>query len=176
MGQSRIARKTRRRVRRRKLSISLPADLVDAVHEAVESRRYASASEVIRDALRDWQLAATAAILRPRRRRVPPTVSDLTPGHLMEIEVLAKSHGIARFAIRGSARKRRVEAAVALRPPFPHGWTAERTREEMERYLSFRWMRRVHLVLFEALADAAEWAVVYEAGFCGSETDSSSTS
>ena len=39
-----------------KLSIALTPDMATMVHQAVESGDYASASEVIRDALRDWKL------------------------------------------------------------------------------------------------------------------------
>ena len=38
-----------------KLSIALPRDMAATVRQAVESGDYASASEVIRDALRDWK-------------------------------------------------------------------------------------------------------------------------
>jgi antitoxin ParD1/3/4 len=38
-----------------KLSISLPIDMAQMVRSRVESGRYASNSEVIRDALRIWQ-------------------------------------------------------------------------------------------------------------------------
>ncbi|MDW6020801.1 type II toxin-antitoxin system ParD family antitoxin [Mesorhizobium sp. BAC0120] len=38
-----------------KRSITLSADLATAVDEAVAAGEYASASEVIRDALRDWK-------------------------------------------------------------------------------------------------------------------------
>jgi antitoxin ParD1/3/4 len=38
-----------------KISIALTPDLAAAVQEAVESGGYASASEVIREALRDWR-------------------------------------------------------------------------------------------------------------------------
>lgn len=39
-----------------KISVSLTAEQLAAVKEAVESGAYASTSEVIRDALRGWQL------------------------------------------------------------------------------------------------------------------------
>lgn len=53
----------------RKVSIALPEDLVDMVHSAVDKGGYASASEVVREALRDWrdrqqQKAAALAELR----------------------------------------------------------------------------------------------------------------
>ncbi len=37
-----------------KISIALPLEMVSAVRQAVEAGEYASSSEVIRDALRDW--------------------------------------------------------------------------------------------------------------------------
>jgi antitoxin ParD1/3/4 len=39
-----------------KLSIALPHDMVEAIRDAVEQGEYATTSEVIRDALRDWRL------------------------------------------------------------------------------------------------------------------------
>ncbi len=38
-----------------RLSIALPAPMADSVRQAVEAGEYASASEVIRDALRLWE-------------------------------------------------------------------------------------------------------------------------
>ena len=38
-----------------KISIALPPDMVALVHDAVGSGEYASSSEVIRDALREWK-------------------------------------------------------------------------------------------------------------------------
>jgi antitoxin ParD1/3/4 len=37
-----------------KISIALPQEMVAAVRQAVEDGEYASSSEVVRDALRDW--------------------------------------------------------------------------------------------------------------------------
>jgi antitoxin ParD1/3/4 len=45
-----------------KISIALPPEMVAQVRSAVESGEYASSSEVIRDALRDWT----------RKRRLKP--------------------------------------------------------------------------------------------------------
>jgi len=38
-----------------KLSIALPPEMANLLREAVESGEYASASEVVRDALRSWK-------------------------------------------------------------------------------------------------------------------------
>ena len=37
-----------------KISIALPPEMLEQVREAVDSGEYASSSEVVRDALRDW--------------------------------------------------------------------------------------------------------------------------
>jgi antitoxin ParD1/3/4 len=53
-----------------KLSVALTAELAQSVHEAVDSGDYASASEVIREALRDWnekQQQRAQSIARLRR-------------------------------------------------------------------------------------------------------------
>ena len=39
-----------------KVSIALSSDLLKAVRSAVDSGRYASSSEVVREALREWQV------------------------------------------------------------------------------------------------------------------------
>jgi antitoxin ParD1/3/4 len=39
-----------------KISVALPHDMVEAIREAVDSGDYATTSEVIRDAVRDWRL------------------------------------------------------------------------------------------------------------------------
>ncbi len=39
-----------------KISIALPPEMVAVVRQAVETGEYASSSEVVRDALRDWTL------------------------------------------------------------------------------------------------------------------------
>ncbi|MBZ0256688.1 type II toxin-antitoxin system ParD family antitoxin [bacterium] len=39
-----------------KISIALPPDMAASLREAVESGEYASSSEVVREALRDWKL------------------------------------------------------------------------------------------------------------------------
>lgn len=46
-----------------KFSIALTADMAGGVREAVESGDYATTSEVIRDALRDWFLKRRLALL-----------------------------------------------------------------------------------------------------------------
>lgn len=51
----------------RKISIALTEELAADVERAVESGHYASTSEVIREALREWKVGREAEIERYRR-------------------------------------------------------------------------------------------------------------
>jgi antitoxin ParD1/3/4 len=42
-----------------KISIALPSEMLTLVHDAVDAGEYASTSEVMRDALREWTLRRT---------------------------------------------------------------------------------------------------------------------
>lgn len=57
-----------------KISISLPRDMVDDIKDAVEIGSYATASEVVRDAVRAWQKKR-----RPKglERVTPKSAADL---------------------------------------------------------------------------------------------------
>ena len=47
-----------------KFSVALPAGILDDVRRAVANGEYASASEVVRDALRDWKAKRNVAALQ----------------------------------------------------------------------------------------------------------------
>jgi antitoxin ParD1/3/4 len=53
-----------------KISVALPGEMVSLLRQAVDSGEYASASEVIRDALRDWKLKRRVAALEVEELRV----------------------------------------------------------------------------------------------------------
>ncbi len=57
------------------MTITLPDDLAALVKRAVEAGEYASTSELIREALRDWQVKA-----EERRRRLPALRRDIDEG------------------------------------------------------------------------------------------------
>ncbi len=61
-----------------KISIALPPDMVGVLRSAVASGEYASASEVIREALRDWKLKrkVEALELEELRRLVQEGISS----------------------------------------------------------------------------------------------------
>jgi antitoxin ParD1/3/4 len=52
-----------------KISVALPPEMVGAVRDAVVSGEYASTSEVIRDALRDWTLKRKVATIELDKMR-----------------------------------------------------------------------------------------------------------
>jgi antitoxin ParD1/3/4 len=74
-----------------KISIALPAEMVAQLREAVESGEYASSSEVVRDALREWTQKRNLHQqgLKELRRVWKQAVKDDAPGTSPK-EVLAR--------------------------------------------------------------------------------------
>lgn len=76
-----------------KLSIALPHDMVEAIREAVDSGDYATTSEVIRDAVRDWRLKRRVEALDVEDlRRLIQEGADSGPS-IPADEVFAKLRG-----------------------------------------------------------------------------------
>lgn len=65
-----------------KISIALPPEMVHIVRSAVATGEYASSSEVIRDALRDWTYKRSLRQqgLAELRRQWQEALNDKTPG------------------------------------------------------------------------------------------------
>ena len=65
-----------------KVSIALPREMVSMVREAVETGEYASSSEVVREALRDWKQKRSlrARGLEELRRVWKQALADNSPG------------------------------------------------------------------------------------------------
>ena len=66
-----------------KISIALPAEMVAVVRQAVETGEYASSSEVVRDALRDWTQERSVRQqqgINELRRVWHQAVEDKSPG------------------------------------------------------------------------------------------------
>jgi antitoxin ParD1/3/4 len=65
-----------------KISIALPLEMVTLVRRAVEAGEYASTSEVVRDALRDWTAKRSLRQqgIEELRRLWGQAVEDKTPG------------------------------------------------------------------------------------------------
>jgi antitoxin ParD1/3/4 len=65
-----------------KVSIALPAEMLTLVHDAVDAGEYASTSEVVRDALREWTLKRATRLqgIEDLRKLWGKAVRDQTPG------------------------------------------------------------------------------------------------
>ena len=89
-----------------KVSIALSSTMLRLVRAAVETGDYASTSEVVREALRDWK-ARRAVEPAPSANPVYP----LSPALRTELDVLCVHHGVRNLALFGSV----------LRPDFDPG-------------------------------------------------------
>jgi antitoxin ParD1/3/4 len=71
-----------------RLTITLPSDMADLVRSAVESGDYASASEVVRAALRDWKLKRALQLqeLAALKAEIDKGLADLAAGRVSEFD------------------------------------------------------------------------------------------
>jgi len=74
-----------------KLSIALPKEMVKDIKSAVASGRYATTSEVIREAVRDWRDKPREL---PERVRVPKTKEEFRRRIQEAIDSLDRGEGI----------------------------------------------------------------------------------
>jgi antitoxin ParD1/3/4 len=72
-----------------RLTITLPAEMAALVKTAVSGGAYASSSEVIREALRDWELKTELRRrkLESLRRDVDEGIQDMEAGHLVAPDI-----------------------------------------------------------------------------------------
>lgn len=65
-----------------KISIALPSEMLTLVHDAVDTGEYASTSEVVRDALREWTIRRRSRQqgIADLRKMWGKAVKDKTPG------------------------------------------------------------------------------------------------
>lgn len=88
-----------------RLTVTLPADMASRVKDAVAEGNYASTSEIVREALRDWELKAE---LRKRklvalRKHVDLGLRDLARGRVVDADI----DDIMRRGIEQSRKRRR---------------------------------------------------------------------
>jgi len=71
-----------------RLTVTIPAQMAASVKGAVESGDYASTSEVIRAALRDWQFKRAAQIeeLAALKADIDAGLADITAGRVKEFD------------------------------------------------------------------------------------------
>ncbi len=71
-----------------RLTITLPPEMAEAVHSAVLAGEYASSSEIIREALRDWRhkRALQRRELEELRAQVQQGIDDLDAGRVQDFD------------------------------------------------------------------------------------------
>ncbi|MGD0190604.1 MAG: type II toxin-antitoxin system ParD family antitoxin [Rhizomicrobium sp.] len=91
-----------------KISIALPHDMVEAIKDAVEQGEYATTSEVIRDALRDWRLKRKVEELDTAelRRLVQEGIASLDRGEGIPAEQVFKRLE-AKYSAMAKKKKKR---------------------------------------------------------------------
>jgi antitoxin ParD1/3/4 len=72
-----------------RLTITLPSDMVSVVKGAVEGGDYASTSEVVREALRDWKMKRALQLqeLVTLKTDIERGLADLTEGRVKDFDV-----------------------------------------------------------------------------------------
>lgn len=88
------------------LNVSLPPELENRVRQHVESGRYSSASEVIREALRLFETYqdVRAANLASLKADIAQGVADIASGRVRELDMdEIKARGRAKLAAQRSA-------------------------------------------------------------------------
>jgi antitoxin ParD1/3/4 len=81
-----------------RLTITLPADMADTVRSAVGGGDYASSSEVIREALRDWKMKRALQL-----HELAALQADIDKGLKDVAEGRVKDFNAARIVKRGKA-------------------------------------------------------------------------
>jgi antitoxin ParD1/3/4 len=71
-----------------RLTITLPSDMAATIKRAVEGGNYASASEVVREALRDWKLRRTLQLqeLAALKADIDKGLADLAAGRVRDFD------------------------------------------------------------------------------------------
>jgi len=74
-----------------RLTITLPADMASTVRSAVEAGDYASTSEVIREAIRDWKMKRALQLqeLGALKQDIDKGLADVAAGRLKEFDAEA---------------------------------------------------------------------------------------
>ena len=88
-----------------RLTVTVPTDMASRVKDAVDEGDYASTSEIIREALRDWELKTELRRqkLAALREHVDAGLRDMARGRVVDADI----DDIMRRGIEQSKRKRR---------------------------------------------------------------------
>jgi antitoxin ParD1/3/4 len=90
-----------------RITITLTAEMAQTVRGAVQAGEYASSSEIVREALRDWRhkRALQAQELGELRAKVQKGLADIEAGRLHDLDadrIIGKGEGQLRGRVAGS--------------------------------------------------------------------------
>ena len=145
-----------------KVSIALPSDMLAMVKQAVEGGDYASSSEVVREALREWKArraasgAETAETPRPTDRALGLTLIN---ERRRKLNTLCRRFTVQRLALFGSALRDDFDPAtsdldVTVQFGKPRGRSPERQYFDFKKALEELFGRPVDLVELAAMPDS----------------------
>ena len=145
-----------------KVSIALPSDMLAMVKQAVEGGDYASSSEVVREALREWKArraasgAKTAETPRPTDRALGLTLIN---ERRRKLNTLCRRFTVQRLALFGSALRDDFDPAtsdldVTVQFGKPRGRSPERQYFDFKKALEELFGRPVDLVELAAMPDS----------------------
>lgn len=95
-----------------RLTITLPADMAGLVREAVDDGDYASASEVIREAMRDWKLKRELRLhhFAELKADIDRGLADVAEGRLARLDsgrIIARGRKLSADRSNSASPKRR---------------------------------------------------------------------
>jgi uncharacterized protein len=155
-----------------KVSIALPSEMLAMVKQAVEGGDYASSSEVVREALREWKARRAASAVKtaetPRPASRNPSEQERTEraGGLTlinerrrKLNALCRRYAVRRLALFGSALRDDFDPAtsdldVTVEFGKPRGRSPERQYFDFKTALEELFGRSVDLVELTAMPDS----------------------
>lgn len=152
-----------------KVSIALTADMAAAVRGAVASGEYASSSEVVREALREWRLKRNLVQRSLTVEKIEPAKREFLLDQLRQqkaaILALAEQYGAEGLRIFGSVARReeRPDSDIDILVHFPHGYSMFKQRLPLAARLEELTGRKVDLVPAHELDDRLKLYVLKDA-------------
>ena len=92
-----------------KISIAMPTDMLRMVRDAVGTGDYASTSEVVREALREWKARRAVTLPAPAAATLFPLSDELT----RRLAAVCINHGVQRLGLFGSVLRRDFDASTS---------------------------------------------------------------
>ncbi|MBL8269302.1 type II toxin-antitoxin system ParD family antitoxin [Steroidobacter sp.] len=91
-----------------RMTIALPSEMADVLKSAVAAGQYASTSEVVREALREWTAKRQQGELAALKRDIEHGLADLKAGRVRDFSAdEAIARGRKLLATRSGSPKRR---------------------------------------------------------------------